>query len=148
MEKKLKELEKFHFVVHEHNARHWHHDLRLEVDGVLKSWAIPKGMELNEKEKRLGIMVEDHDLKYLSFEGIIPKGEYGSGTIKIWDKGLYEMSCESKEKNSKVEQEKKIKEALSEGKIKIEFFGNKLKGLFEMIRLKNNRNWLIFHVKS
>src|SRR3990172_6045233 len=88
------------FVIHKHKATHLHFDFRLEMDGVLKSWAVPKGVPEETGIKRLAIAVEDHQLDYIDFEGIIPEGQYGAGTVEIWDNGEYEL--ESREKNKLV----------------------------------------------
>lgn len=119
------------FVIHEHHAKKLHFDLRLEIEGVLKSWAIPKGPSLNPKEKRIAIMVEDHPIEYRDFEGIIPEGMYGAGTVVIWDKGRFDI----KDGN------------IDEGRLTIIFYGKKLKGTFDLIRLKQasekDKKWLL-----
>mgnify|MGYP001153930602 CR=1 FL=1 len=121
------------FVVHEHHASHLHFDLRLETEGVLKSFALPKGPSLNPAEKRLAIMVEDHPLSYSDFEGIIPEGNYGAGYVVIWDNGTY---------NTK-------KGTLEEGILELEFNGRILKGAFLLKRLKDSqKNWLFFKKKD
>ncbi|MGB9715670.1 MAG: DNA polymerase ligase N-terminal domain-containing protein [Thermodesulfovibrionales bacterium] len=119
------------FVVHEHHARRLHFDLRLEMEGVLKSWAIPKGPSLNPREKRLAIMVEDHPIEYGDFEGIIPEGMYGAGAVVIWDKGVFD-----------------IKEgSINKGRLTIVFYGKKLKGAFDLIRFRRtlvrDNEWLL-----
>ncbi len=116
------------FVVHEHHARKLHFDLRLELDGVLKSWAVPKGPSMNPKEKRLAIMVEEHPLEYAPFEGTIPEGMYGAGSVAIWDKGTF-----------------KIEEgSLQKGKLGIIFYGKKLKGAFVLARMSGkDKEWLL-----
>ncbi len=116
------------FVIQEHHSRKLHYDLRLEKEGVLKSWAVPKGIPFEPNKKRLAVEVEDHPIEYSKFEGIIPEGQYGAGTVKIWDRGIYE----TKEWKNDI----------------IEFFpkGKKITGKYVLIRLKkdNNKNWLLF----
>ena len=116
------------FVVHDHRASHHHWDLRLSMGGTLKSWAIPKIPPRTKGIKRLAIKVEDHPLAYANFEGTIPKGQYGAGTVKIWDKGKYEL----KHKDSK--------------KIVLEFHGKKLKGEYVLVKTsygaKPEKSWL------
>lgn len=114
------------FVVHKHNASHLHWDLRLEMNGVLKSWAVPKQPPLKKDIKRLAIQVEDHALSYAKFEGTIPEGQYGAGEVKIWDKGTYSL----------VEKEAK--------KIVVEFKGKKLKGKYCLVLFRPPKNWLFF----
>ncbi len=120
---------KLKFVVQHHIARKDHYDFRLEWAGVLKSWAIPKGPSYNPLDKRLAIEVEDHPLDYRNFEGIIPKGEYGSGTVMIWDEGSWEPINNPKE-------------GLSEGSLKFALNGKRLKGKWAMVRMEDN-NWLL-----
>lgn len=116
------------YVVHEHHARRLHFDFRLEMEGVLKSWAIPKGPTLSPREKRLAILVTDHPLEYKDFEGIIPKGLYGAGPVIIWDKGDYRL----------------IKGSFQEGSFEFILEGKKLKGTFAIARLKGKKNeWLL-----
>lgn len=121
------------FVVHEHHATHLHFDFRLEMDGVLKSWAVPKGPSMNPKDKRLAIMVEDHVLEYVSYEGIIPDGQYGSGVVVIWDSGDYTL----------------LKGDLSEGRLEIHLKGRKLKGAFTLIKMSGKqKEWLMIKMKD
>jgi len=114
-----------HFVIQKHDATRLHYDFRLEMKGVLKSWAIPKGPSLNPDDKRLAMMVEDHPYDYKDFEGLIPDGNYGAGTVIIWDEGTYE-SLESRP--SKKEEEKTLLKQLKSGSLKFRLFGKKIAG--------------------
>jgi len=122
------------FVVQEHHARQLHYDFRLEIAGVLKSWAIPKGPSLNPSEKRLAVMVDDHSLEYFNFEGIIPSGEYGAGTVVVWDSGNYCL----------LEGDDPVK-AIEGGKIVFELRGKVLKGGYTLVQMKGRgeKNWLL-----
>jgi bifunctional non-homologous end joining protein LigD len=129
-------------VVQKHAATRLHYDFRLEMEGVLKSWAIPKGPSLNPLDKRLAMMVEDHPYDYRNFEGIIPKGNYGAGTVIIWDEGTYEPL---EKINNKKAQEKALLKQLNEGSLKVILYGKKLKGEFALVKLKNSEDnaWLM-----
>jgi bifunctional non-homologous end joining protein LigD len=134
--------EVLHFVIQKHAASRLHYDFRLEMEGVLKSWAIPKGPSLNPVDKRLAMMVEDHPYDYRSFEGIIPKGNYGAGTVIVWDEGTYEAL----EPGTKKEQEKTLLKQLKTGSLKFSLNGTKLKGEFALVKLKNDAKgnaWLL-----
>jgi bifunctional non-homologous end joining protein LigD len=120
------------YVIQEHHSRRLHYDFRLEKDGVLKSWAVPKGMPEDSKQRHLAVQTEDHPYDYASFEGTIPKGEYGAGTVKIWDKGQYQP---------KLWQDDKIEFTLD---------GQRLKGRYVLVRLKNvkdDKSWLLLKGK-
>ncbi len=121
--------EQHRFVVQRHAARRLHYDLRLEIDGVLKSWAVPKGPSMNPDDKRLAIQTEDHPVRYLTFEGVIPKGNYGAGKMLIWDQGTYQLEGKGKDINS--------------GDLKITFFGTNLKGKFALVRTQRGNDWLL-----
>jgi bifunctional non-homologous end joining protein LigD len=129
------------FVVQKHFASHLHYDFRLEVDGVLKSWAIPKGPSVNPLDRRLAVMVEDHPLDYIDFQGVIADGNYGAGEVQIWDKGTY-CAPGAFEKNTISE---KIREGLLIGHITFVLDGTRLKGEFALIRIKKSdpKNWLL-----
>ena len=121
------------FVIHEHHARRLHFDLRLEMDKVLKSWAVPKGPSMSPKDKRLAVMVEDHPLDYASFEGTIPEGMYGAGTVVIWDKGTFEL----------------LGGNLKNGKLDVTFNGKKLKGAFALAKMSGKeKEWLLMKKKD
>jgi bifunctional non-homologous end joining protein LigD len=120
------------FVVQKHSASNLHYDFRIESEGVLKSWAVPKGPSLNPADKRLAMAVEDHPLEYAFFEGIIPKGEYGGGTVMVWDHGTY-----------RTENAETVSAALKKGELKFRLDGTKLKGSWVLVRMRD-RNWLLF----
>jgi len=127
------------FVVQRHHASHLHYDFRLELDGVLKSWAVPKGPSMNPGDKRLAMMVEDHPYDYRTFEGLIPQGEYGGGVVIIWDEGTYESLAESREDDVKT-----LHEGLKSGNLKFRMHGNILKGEFALVKLHSDeKSWLL-----
>jgi len=117
------------YVIQKHAATHLHYDLRLEMDGVLKSWAIPKEPPLAIGVRRLAVQVEDHPIEYANFEGTIPEGEYGAGTVEIWDRGTYKLIDRK------------------EDKLIVEINGNRLKGVYVLVRFKDQKNWLFFKKK-
>jgi bifunctional non-homologous end joining protein LigD len=128
------------FVVQMHRARRLHYDFRLELDGVLKSWAVPKGPSLNPEDKRLAVMVEDHPLEYRTFEGVIPEGNYGAGTVMVWDQGTYEPL----EKPEGWSDEQALLRDLDKGHLRIKLHGDKLRGSYSLVRTKTSKNWLMF----
>ena len=121
------------FVVQQHWARNMHFDLRLELEGVLKSWAVPKGPSVRAEEKRLAVHVEDHPLEYANFEGVIPAGNYGAGSVIVWDRGAY--------RSFKPED---VREQYARGKLELELFGHKLGGRWTLVRMsKSEKDWLL-----
>ncbi|MTE26468.1 DNA ligase D [Winogradskyella ouciana] len=126
---------KYRFVIQRHRASHLHYDLRLEMEGVLKSWAIPKGPSMNPKDKRLAIHTEDHPVSYLSFQGVIPKGNYGAGKMTIWDEGTFESLYDNDN----------LSTDYSKGKLKLVIRGDKVKGIFTLVRsssMNKKNQWL------
>lgn len=124
------------FVVQEHHSRRLHYDFRLEMDGVLKSWAVPKGPSLDPSDKRLAVETEDHPLEYAKFHGTIPQGEYGGGEVFIWDNGTWEAEDEDP------------LAAIKKGELKFKLKGKKLKGSFVLVRTNykgssGQKNWLL-----
>jgi len=134
------------FVIQRHAASRLHYDFRLEMEGVLKSWAVPKGPSLNPEDKRLAMMVEDHPYDYKDFEGNIPEGNYGAGQVEIWDSGTYEPLDET----SKLSDEKELLKELKAGSLKFILHGKKLKGEFALVKMKNAENnaWLLIKHKD
>lgn len=134
------------FVVQRHAASRLHYDFRLEMEGVLKSWAVPKGPSLNPDDKRLAMMVEDHPYDYKDFEGNIPEGNYGAGQVEVWDSGTYEPLDET----SKLSDEKELLKELKDGSLKFVLHGKKLKGEFALVKMKNAENnaWLLIKHKD
>ena len=117
------------YLIQKHAATHLHYDLRLEMDGVLKSWAIPKEPPVESGVRRLAVQVEDHPLAYATFEGAIPEGEYGAGTVEIWDRGTFKILDRK------------------EDKFILEIKGEKLRGTYVLVRFKDKKNWLFFKKK-
>lgn len=136
---------KFRFVIQRHEASRLHYDFRLELDGVLKSWAVPKGPSMNPLQKRLAVMVEDHPVEYISFSGDIPEGNYGAGHVDIWDKGTFQPVTP----DHKPMDEKAALAALKKGDFKFALKGKKVKGEFVLVKLKNGeKNWLLIKHKD
>src|SRR5205814_7866547 len=135
------------FVVQEHHARRLHYEFRLEADGVLKSWAVPKGPSLDPSQKRLAVHVEDHPLDYAKFKGTIPEGQYGAGTVSIWDHGTYDNVLADKA------EPRTVTEGIEAGRLEFVLHGEKLRGRFALIRMQGRRsgrkeNWLLIKMKD
>lgn len=140
------------FVVQKHNATRLHYDFRLEVGGVMPSWAIPKGPSMDPGVKRLAMKVPDHDLEYRKFEGVIPEGQYGAGTVEIWDEGHYYPQIEEtknvrREIKDIKEAEKIMRHGLEKGEIKFKLYGKKLTGSFALVKTRGfggrENSWLL-----
>lgn len=136
------------FVIQKHDASNLHYDFRLAVDGVLKSWAVPKGPSTDPREKRLAVPTEDHPLDYADFEGVIPEGEYGAGTVLLWDKGTYRNLRSQKEKGK--EKAASMLESYDDGHIEVWLKGKKLTGGYALIRTANGKDerWLLVKMKD
>jgi DNA ligase D-like protein (predicted 3'-phosphoesterase) len=128
------------FVIQKHDASHLHYDFRLEWGGVLKSWAVPKGPSTVPRTMRLAMLTEDHPLDYATFEGVIPEGNYGAGTVMVWDIGTYRNLREDKD----------MEQSFREGKIEVWLDGKKLKGGYALIRTQggDGRKWLLVKMKD
>src|SRR5919106_1820178 len=136
------------FVIQQHSATRLHYDLRLECDGVLKSWAVPKGPSLDPGDKRLAVPTEDHPFDYASFEGIIPPGQYGAGEVIVWDCGVYSPDEEGTCFEDREEAERQVREGLEKGKVSVLLRGAKLKGSFALVRTKDQKTWLLIKHKD
>lgn len=135
--KSKKTTKKLLYVIQKHAARNLHYDFRLEMNGVLLSWAVPKGPSKDPKIKRLAVHVEDHPIEYGSFEGIIPPGQYGAGTVEIWDTGTWECPDESPN------------QAYKSGNLTVLLHGKRLHGLWKLVQIKTDpKNWLLFKIKD
>jgi len=141
----LQEGRRLVFVVQKHAARRLHYDLRLELDGVLKSWAVPKGPSLDPSVKRLAVMVEDHPIAYRDFEGVIPEGNYGAGSVIIWDRGFYRHPQARDER----ENEQLLLAGLKKGDLKFVLEGEKLRGEFALVKIRTDeKSWLLLKKKD
>lgn len=141
-----KSSDKPRFVIQKHDATNLHYDFRLEVDGVLKSWAVPKGPSTDPSVKRLAAQTEDHPIEYADFEGTIPEDEYGGGTVIVWDGGTYRNIREEKEEDGL-----SMEDSLKDGKVEVWLEGKKLKGGYVLIhtgKKKGDKNWLLKKMKD
>jgi bifunctional non-homologous end joining protein LigD len=137
------------FVVQKHAARQLHYDFRLELDGVLKSWAVPKGPSLDPGDKRMAVEVEDHPFDYASFEGVIPAGQYGAGNVIVWDCGVYSPDeGQTYSFLDRAEAETRVRAELAAGKLSIFLCGDKLKGSFTLVKTKTGNQWLLIKHKD
>ena len=137
------------FVIQKHDASRLHYDFRLEVDGVLKSWAVPKGPSLNPADKRLAVMTEDHPMEYAGFEGSIPEDEYGGGTVIVWDHGTYRNLKQEDPRHKPMT----MAEGLAQGHVTVWLEGKKLQGGFALIRTRGKQrreaeNWLLIKMSD
>jgi len=132
------------FVIQKHDASHLHYDFRLEINGVLKSWAVPKGPSTNPSDKRLAVETEDHPMEYATFEGVIPEGHYGAGPVIVWDTGTFDNI---KEKDSKTVS---LNQSYKNGQIEIDLHGKKLQGGYALIRTApaDEKKWLLIKMRD
>ena len=134
------------FSIQKHSATSLHYDLRLEVDGALASWAVPKGPSLDPRDKRLAMRTEDHPLEYLEWEGVIPKGEYGAGPMIVWDRGVFQNISETRQGEPM-----ELPEAIEKGDVKIFMLGEKIKGAYALVRTSDpgeREKWLLIKKKD
>lgn len=133
------------FVIQKHSATHLHYDFRIESGGVLKSWALPKGPPVKESDRRLAIPTEDHPLSYANFEGVIPEGNYGAGTVTVWDTGIFKNI--TKDKDGKIIS---IPQCIKNGRVKFILYGKKMSGRYAFIKTKSEDKsfWLFLKMKD
>lgn len=131
------------FVIQQHDATRMHYDVRLEVDGVLVSWAVPRGPSMDPAQKRLAVMTEDHPMDYAGFEGSIPKGQYGGGPVIVWDAGLYHNLTSGRR-----DEIRPMREAIDRGHVKVWLMGEKVQGAWVLQRTGDDRQWLMVKVKD
>lgn len=151
-----KKSDQFVFVIQKHAATRLHYDFRLEIGGVMPSWAIPKGPTLDPAMKRLAMVTTDHDMEYRKFEGVIPEGQYGAGGVMIWDEGTYIPEIEISKGvrtivEGREEGEKAMREGLAKGEIKFQLNGSKLKGSFALVKTYGfgpKNSWLLIKHKD
>ena len=137
------------FVIQRHAARRLHYDLRLECDGVLRSWAVPKGPSLDPADKRLAVQTEDHPFDYASFQGVIPAGQYGAGEMIVWDCGVYSPDEGAEYRfHDREEAQRRVREGLARGKLGFLLRGEKTKGSFALVRTSDPKNWLLIKHKD
>src|SRR5512143_629949 len=137
------------FVVQQHSARRLHFDFRLECDGVLKSWALPKGPTLDPDDKRLAVQTEDHPYDYASFEGVIPPGQYGAGEVIVWDCGVYSPDEGGATWfHDRAQAEREVRDGLAKGKLSFLLRGEKVKGSFALVRTRDAKQWLLIKHKD
>lgn len=134
------------FVIQKHDASRLHYDLRLEIEGVLKSWAVPKGPSTDPRDKRLAVLTEDHPLEYSDFEGVIPEGNYGAGAVLVWDTGRYKNI-----KEDEAGEEAPMERCFKDGHIEVRLEGKKLRGGYALVKTKMGggaNNWLLIKMKD
>jgi bifunctional non-homologous end joining protein LigD len=136
------------FVIQQHSATRLHYDFRLECDGVLKSWAVPKGPSLDPADKRLAVPTEDHPFEYASFEGVIPPGQYGAGEVIVWDCGVYSPDEEEPWVEDRAAAERQVREGLEKGKLSVMLRGEKVKGSYALVRTSRGKDWLLIKHKD
>ena len=137
------------FVVQQHAARRLHYDFRIECDGVLFSWAVPKGPSLDPADKRMAVFVENHPYDYASFEGVIPPKQYGAGEVIVWDCGVYSPDEDGVWFHDRAQAQQRVREGLKAGKLSLQLRGLKLKGSFALVRTKQDeKSWLLIKHKD